>query len=248
MTTEKVPYLEYSQDRRQVRCIICHGSSATGLGRHGIDSKSLRTHLGCAAHQTCWRNHLEHEKSRVAALEEFSDVSNAAAVSAFPGFQAIEPSYPPPMFMDPEPDSDLPIYHRVFSTEELAQELGADSEERAVLTLEEKQSNLREQYEQMLLDTYQADHLDSEDGVEDQFLGDGIPKTVNIAEGEEEDEQCFDPAALSSPAYHPYPSKVVSMIYFWLRRVFDTHRDGRPCFSILWTIFPVVDSRADRCP
>ncbi|KAJ7800653.1 hypothetical protein B0H14DRAFT_2615986 [Mycena olivaceomarginata] len=124
----------------------------------------------------------------------------------------------------------LPIYHRVFSTEELAQELGAGSEERAVLTLEEKQSNLREQYEQMLLDAYQADHLDSEDGVEDQFVGDGIPKTINIAEGEEEDEQCFDAAALSSPAYHPYPSKVMSLRYSprWQAMLLDI-MDNFPC-------------------
>lgn len=209
MFTEIIPYLQYSEDQRQVRCTICYGRSGAGLGRHGIELRSLKTHLTCNAHKTCWRSHLEREAARTADLKEFSEVSNAAAMSAFPDFEDITPSHPPSMFTEPQTEPDFPAYQRVYGTAELIQELG-EVEESAAPTVADKQSNLRQQYEQMLLDAYQADHLENEDGVDDQFVGDEMPKHPDRVEDEDEDEQCFDPSALSPSAYHPYPSKAVS--------------------------------------
>jgi hypothetical protein len=209
MVTEIVPYLLYSGDKKTVRCTVCHGTSGAGLGRHGIDAKSLKSHLASPSHATCWRNHLAREEARAADLEAFSAVSNSTAVSVFPDFEVPDLDYPPPIFAAAEPNDS--VYSRVLSAEELAQELGADSEEPpAILTVEQKQSNLRQQYEQMLVDAYQADHLENEDGPDDQFVSDELPRSSRGGEGEEEeDEQCFDPSALPVSAYHPYPSKVV---------------------------------------
>ncbi|KAJ7193966.1 hypothetical protein GGX14DRAFT_378462 [Mycena pura] len=40
-----------------------------------------------------------------------------------------------------------------------------------------------------------------------------MPRNSNsVGEEEEEDEQCFDPSALPSSAYHPYPSKVAMLL------------------------------------
>lgn len=146
---------------------------------------------------------------RTVDLEEFSEVSNAAAVSAFPNFEDITPSHLLPMFAEPQTEPDFPAYQRVYGTAELIQELG-EVEESVAPTVEEKQSNLHQQYEQMLLDAYQTDHLESEDSVDDQFVGDEMPKQPDRVEEEEEDEQYFDPSALSPSAYHPYLSKAVS--------------------------------------
>ncbi|KAJ7760291.1 hypothetical protein DFH07DRAFT_867863 [Mycena maculata] len=63
--------------------------------------------------------------------------------------------------------------------------------EEEVLSVEEKQSNLRQQYQQMLLDAYQAGNLENEDVIDDQFVGDEMPQNSNIVE--DEDEQCWDP-------------------------------------------------------
>ncbi|KAJ7768070.1 hypothetical protein DFH07DRAFT_954636 [Mycena maculata] len=68
------------------------------------------------------------------------------------------------------------------------------------------------QYKQMLLDAYQADHLENKDGVYDQFVGDEMPKHPDRVEEEDENEQCFDPSALSPSAYHPYPSKAAMLL------------------------------------
>ncbi|KAJ7775833.1 hypothetical protein B0H14DRAFT_3508393 [Mycena olivaceomarginata] len=141
---------------------------------------------------------------------EFAEVSNTIAVTSYPNFEVPTPSYPPPIFAGPELGDGFPAYQHALSSAELIQELGG-ADEHVPPTVEEKQANLRQQYEQMLLDAYQADHLESEDGVDDQFVGDEMPANSNSAE-EEEDEQCFDPSALSLSAYHPYPSKAAMLL------------------------------------
>lgn len=152
----------------------------------------------------------------------------------FPEFEIPDLDYPPPILAAAEPDDS--VYSRVLSAEELAQELGADSEEPVILTVEEKQSNLRQQYEQMLVDAYQADHLEDEDGPDDQFVSDELPRSSRSGEGEEEeDEQCFDPSALPSSAYQPYPSKAVRIHYLWL---FLTHNNIQAMLLDIMDNFP----------
>ncbi|KAJ7192458.1 hypothetical protein GGX14DRAFT_406402 [Mycena pura] len=172
-----------------------------------MEAKSLKSHLVCNAHKSRWINHLEQVTARAADIQEFTEISNAAGVSAFPDFEDITPSYLPPIFED---EDNFMANDRVLSTAELIQELG-EVQEDAVPTAEENQSNLRQQYEQMLLDAYQADHLENADGVDDQFISDEAPKNLVIEE-DDEDDLCFDPSALSSSAYHPYPSKAAMLL------------------------------------
>ncbi|KAJ7083753.1 hypothetical protein C8R44DRAFT_822227 [Mycena epipterygia] len=89
-------------------------------------------HLASPSHATCWKNHLAREEARAADLEAFSAVSNSTAVSVFPDFEVPDLDYPPPMFAAAEPNDS--VYSRVLSAKELAQELGADSAEPAILT------------------------------------------------------------------------------------------------------------------
>ncbi|KAJ7078983.1 hypothetical protein C8R43DRAFT_1092894 [Mycena crocata] len=71
---------------------------------------------------------------------------------------------------------------------------------------------LRQQYEQMLLNAYQADSLANEDGVDNQFVGDEIPKNSHSAEDKEDEGRCFDPSALPPSTYSPYPSKTARLL------------------------------------
>ncbi|KAJ7766949.1 hypothetical protein B0H14DRAFT_2633164 [Mycena olivaceomarginata] len=115
-------------------------------------------------------------------------MSNTIAVTLYPNFGSSHSSYLPLIFAGPELGDDFPTYQHALSSAELIQELGGADEHG------------------MLLGAYQANHLEGEDGVNNQFMGDEMPTNSNSAE-EEEDEQYFDPSALSLSAYHPYPSK-----------------------------------------
>ncbi|KAK6975043.1 hypothetical protein R3P38DRAFT_2582879 [Favolaschia claudopus] len=205
---EILPFLEYSSDRKRVRCKICHGEGIAVAAADYILVKSLKSHLSSPTHVACNTNRREREVIRARELEEMSAAHTADGVVNYPNASsaAVSP-HVRGMFDSTVPmDTDNPYAETDHSI--LLEQLGQNDAPEAVSTPADTRSFLQEEFQRMLEEAQREDLFGEEE--EEPFIGDDLPKAFD--EEEEDDPGCWDPSLLESSEYHPYPNKTAMLL------------------------------------
>ncbi|KAJ7801161.1 hypothetical protein B0H14DRAFT_3783975 [Mycena olivaceomarginata] len=201
-----VPFLEYSGDKKHVRCKICH-SEGKATVKDAIQTRNLKAHLASPTHEACYNNHLAREEARLEQVEDISAAYNATAVVDYQETMPPVPSYPPSMFPEPAVDSDVEMFGSEIDDARLMEQLGQTTTAEEIPTPEEIRWLLQQEFQHMLEEAQRETHFGDE--VNDQFLADDLPKHSDF---DEEDEDCWDRSLLEQPEYLPYPNKTAMLL------------------------------------
>jgi hypothetical protein len=199
-----MPFLEYSSDKKHVRCKICH-SEGKATVKDAIQSRNLKTHLTSPTHEACYDNHMAREKARLEQVEHISVSYNAAGVVNYQETLPPVPSYPPPMFPEPAVDGDVEMFGLEIDDARLMEQMGQTTSAEEITNPEETRQLLQQEFQRMLEEAHRETLFGDE--VNDQFMGDDLPKDFD-----EEDEDCWDRSLLEQSEYRPYPNKTVRLI------------------------------------
>ncbi|KAF7334363.1 hypothetical protein MSAN_02375700 [Mycena sanguinolenta] len=201
-----LPFLEYSADRKQVRCTVCN-SEGKATVKEFIQSKNLKTHLTSATHVACNTNHLVRERARLEQVKQISDAYNAGGVENYQNAASPAPSYPPPMFPAPPVLNDVDMdYYADVNDAQLMEQMGQTVPVDEAPTPEEIRLRLQEEFQRMLEEAHRETHFGIDVG--DGFVGDDLPKEFE----DDQDDECWDRSLLEQSEYRPYPNKTAMLL------------------------------------
>jgi hypothetical protein len=204
-TTDILPFLEYSADRKHVRCTVCNGERKATI-KDTIQSKNFKAHLASPTHVACNDNRLARESARVQQEAEISKSYDAQSVMNYQDAPIPIALYHPPMFPEQYVDRDVDMACPEIDDAHLMEQLGQTMSAERIITPEETRLLLEQEFQRMLEEAHRETHFG--DDVGDQFVGDDLPKEFD----EEEDDDCWDRSVLEHSEYRPYPNKTASQL------------------------------------
>lgn len=200
--TEAEEYLEWTHDRKSVRCKVCQAGKKSNVGGW-ISRKSLKAHLECQTHEACLENRDSRAKAESVRHEQFLRAYEAPPTIYSPSLEPPGISSTPAMFASDAIDSvgemDVDVQPSITH---MMSEFGQTQPE-AELSSVERQALLQREFERILTSALQEAHLGGNSEVpliiEDPLDADS-----------DEDDGCVDLDAVEESHYFPYPNKTVS--------------------------------------